>query len=367
MPSAEIIPAKEDIKEQLTRMLASDRFRAARTQTPFLALVVKRALKGKQSPEEIIGPLLFPGFRKDEDTDVRVTASNLRNSLRKYYAGEGHEDLVIISLPKPPPDKSIKLLPGAAYTPRFDYNPRHAAAKEFKLGEYYLKRGLFADADPAIQHFYRVLQLAPNHVGAMLGTAEVLCDACALRRGSEEERREYLSVANDIVEKALRLAPTLWRVHVAKGYVLMLRNDLASAEAEFNVARSLDRISTESSFIFFQFLFKGGQSKGAVAIRKAYLDTHVDDVFAHAWYGVSLSGSGRLDEAEQVLKNALEMDKSCFVVHFGLAFLYSKQGRAAEATHHTECMGHLVDERSVEAMKRWLTRVQLAYSKTISP
>src|SRR5580704_6917380 len=109
MSSAEIIPAPEDIKAQLQRTLASKRFSTASNQKDFLVLVVNRALKGKKSSELVIAQALFPKFIKDESTDVRVTASNLRKALAKYYAREGREDLVIIALPEPPPDKSIKL------------------------------------------------------------------------------------------------------------------------------------------------------------------------------------------------------------------------------------------------------------------
>jgi tetratricopeptide (TPR) repeat protein len=366
MSSAEIIPVQDDIKAQLERMLASKRFSTASNQTDFLALVVNRALKGKKSPESIIARALFPKFIKDESTDVRVTASNLRKALAKYYAREGREDLVIIALPEPPSDKSIKLPTGEAYTPVFSYNPNHAAAKEFKLGEFYRKRGLIADGEQAIKHFYRAYELAPNHVGAIVSMGEVMCEASYYLGPREDERTRYLAIASDLIEKALRMAPNSWRTHAAKGYLLMWRKDLTAAEAEFNVARSLDPISTESSSIFIQFLFRGGRSEEGSRVSKSYLDAHVDDVVAHAIYGMSLDGAGHLDEAEQVLKNALAMDKSCFVVHCGLALLYAKQGRAAEAAHHTQYLEHLGDQKTIELVQ-WSVSNRLARAKAISP
>jgi Tfp pilus assembly protein PilF len=155
-------------------------------------------------------------------------------------------------------------------------------------------------------------------------------------------------------------------VHVAKGHLLMCRNEVAPAEAEFNIARSLDRNSTESCLSFFRFLCETGKSQESVRMRKSYLDTHVDDVLAHVVYGTALSVAGHLEEAEQVLKNALQMDQSCFAVHFELALFYSKQNRAAEATHHAQCLEPLVDQATFEMIQRWISN-RLLHAKTTSP
>jgi hypothetical protein len=108
-PSHELLPTKPEIEEQLQRMLSGKRFRNAKNQADFLALGVRRALGGKKTPGHIIAKELFPEkFQRAESTDVRVTASNLRQTLKRYYADEGIDDLVLIVLPEPPPDKKVK-------------------------------------------------------------------------------------------------------------------------------------------------------------------------------------------------------------------------------------------------------------------
>lgn len=122
-------PTSIEIKSQLEHMLAGKRFKTAWSQAEFLELAVRRALEGKKTPGHIVAKTLFKEkFRKDESTDVRATANHLRATLKKYYTGEGHGDLVCIALPEPPEDKSIKLPEGEAYTPLFSYNSAHLRA-----------------------------------------------------------------------------------------------------------------------------------------------------------------------------------------------------------------------------------------------
>jgi len=337
------------------------RFRGAASQTKFLTLVVNRALKGKKTSERIIGAELVRGFSKDENTDVRVTASNLRKSLRKYYSGEGREDLVIIALPDPPADRSVKLLPGEAYTPLFFYNPNHTAAKEIKLGEFYLRRGLAKDCDEAINHFAKAFKLAPNSIVAALGAAEALCQAFQVYVGIKEaERQEWLHSASDIIAKTVRMAPGFWRTRAARGYLLTCLKDFMSAEAEFNVALSIDRASTERHLGFLVYLVAVNRDSDFLQLMKKHLDSHVDEISAYAYYGMALLSANRLDDAEKFLKEALEMDRSNHALHVSLALLYASQGRTSEATYHLEFVKPLVDEKSYQHISCQFDNLRLA-------
>src|SRR5579863_7827930 len=164
------IPTSPETKDQLAHMLASMRFRNAPNRADFLELVVQRALQGKKTPGHVVRTVLFSD---KSDNDVRQTANNLRRTLKEYYANEGREDLVVIALPDPPKDKTIKLPEGEAYTPRFSYNVNHPVGQEFVLGEFHRSRGTIEDNFTALDHYNRVLKLAPSHIGANIGTAEV--------------------------------------------------------------------------------------------------------------------------------------------------------------------------------------------------
>jgi hypothetical protein len=118
------IPKPYEINQQLEYMFLGKRFKGAPTQSRFLSLVVTLTLAGEKIKESTIAQALFPNFLSRESTDVRVTALNLRDRLRRYYAQEGSQDRVIISLPAPLHCRGMKQPDGAAYTPLFSYNPR---------------------------------------------------------------------------------------------------------------------------------------------------------------------------------------------------------------------------------------------------
>jgi len=235
------VPSATDINQQLDRMLISRRFRTAENQAAFLELVVRRTLQGKKATEDQIGRKLFGAkFRKDESTDVRVTASNLRKTLAKYYAAEGSDDLVIVSMPAPPPDKSIKLPPGEAYKPSFVYNPRHEIARKYTVAQHYRHSKSPYDLAEACREFDEIIAIRPDHVAAYIGLAESFCLMSFL--GWESWRQIHWACACG--RKAVSLDPGNWHAHAALGAALFLHCQLTPAREAFARALALDRRQT---------------------------------------------------------------------------------------------------------------------------
>jgi tetratricopeptide (TPR) repeat protein len=101
------------IRAGLARVLASDAFRAAPQLSSFLGFIVERAVEGRSS--ELKGyTIAVEAFGRSADFDpqtdpiVRVEAGRLRRALAQYYAGEGAEDPLRITMPV------------GAYVPAFD-------------------------------------------------------------------------------------------------------------------------------------------------------------------------------------------------------------------------------------------------------
>ena len=111
-------PTTPEIKAQLERMLASERFRNAKNQSGFLRHVVDRALPGKKTSETIRGKaLLGHKYMKGcESMHVRVTADNLRHRSKNITPRRDVKTSVGIALPDPSKDKTIRLPEGEAYT-----------------------------------------------------------------------------------------------------------------------------------------------------------------------------------------------------------------------------------------------------------
>lgn len=92
------------IRAGLDRVLVSDAFRAAPQLSAFLSFVVERTVEGRAA--ELKGYTIAveglgrpADFNPQLDPIVRVEAGRLRRALAQYYAGEGRDDPVQISMP----------------------------------------------------------------------------------------------------------------------------------------------------------------------------------------------------------------------------------------------------------------------------
>jgi tetratricopeptide (TPR) repeat protein len=359
MTLPETLPTHAEIEEQLKRMTTSTRFQKAPNQAAFLELVVRRALAGQTKTREVtIGRLLFPGFLKDESTDVRVTASNLRKTLPRYYEEEGFDDLVLIGLPRSQ-HKGSKLPEGLAYTPEFSYNPTHNVSKEFKLGEYYRRRRLVEDCEHAMTHYAQVLKVAPYHIGACIGMAECLCGAVqteyVIGYWNEAEKEEWIFQAARFLDRVHNRAKETWRLWATGAAMLIVLGKLNEAKDNFDVALSIDRTAVEQYPPYLYFLVLSGSATVARRLAARYLDRRVDDIEAHTTYADLLIETGEESdekEAEKVLRVALKMAKNEHSVHYLLAKLMARQERADEYAKHLEHMRLLGDKVSHKLAKR---------------
>lgn len=350
-------PTPTEIKNQLECMLASKRFRNAPNQRDFLALAVNRALQGKKTPGHIVAKTLFKDkFVKDESLDVRVTASNLRATLKKYYVDEGHADLVHIALPDPPKDKSIKLPEGEAYAPIFSYNSTHPVSKEYKLGMYYLSRGMWDDYTKAQDHFKAVIRLAPQHIGSYIGLAEAFVGSLHWSRefDSQEDIDETAMQAAQLLDWVYERASGFWRLHAAGAFMLKEQGRyLDDAKAEFEVALRLDRTSTEDYPPYFFFLVRVGEKSEAIRLARQHLERYPDSMAAHMTCASVLMKADQVLEAKAVLKKALAIDRGYYAVHFWLALITLAQRRPKEVLGHIMQVKLLADDMTYNFVLRW--------------
>ncbi len=330
-------PTSIEIGDQLGRMLAMKRFRNAPNQAALLELVVLRALEGKKTPGRVIAKALFGGkFNQGESTDVRVTAANLRSTLRKYYAAEGSGDLVAIALPEPSKDRTVRVPEGEAYTPEFSYNPVHAVTKEVKLGQYFSARGMFRDYTRSILHFKSALQHAPQHIGAAIGIAEAYCGALRWKREymNSAAKEEWISRAAGWLDRVYDRAAEFWHLHAAAGFLYMSNEDLSRAEQSFVRAITLDRVATENYNPYFEFLLRSGNKAEGVRLARKYLDAHPDNVAAYTMHARILLLAGETDSATEATEAAVALDLGNYEPHVLLSRLRAMQRRPREVLSH---------------------------------
>jgi hypothetical protein len=87
------------------RVAASVHFSKSERLRQFLLYVCEHAIRGtvEEINESNIGCRVFgraPGFNRSEDSIVRVEARNLRKRLEAYFASEGIDEPIVITIPK---------------------------------------------------------------------------------------------------------------------------------------------------------------------------------------------------------------------------------------------------------------------------
>ncbi len=93
------------IRDQLTRILASDEFQATFRGRDFLRFIVEETLSGRS--DLLKGYTIATAvFDRDDDFDstrnpiVRIQAGRLRRALERYYLAAGGHDPIVIDIPK---------------------------------------------------------------------------------------------------------------------------------------------------------------------------------------------------------------------------------------------------------------------------
>jgi TolB-like protein/Flp pilus assembly protein TadD len=94
-----------DVRDQLSRIIASEVFTDSPRMARFLRFTVEETLRGNaaQLKETVIGTQVFDrasGYDPRIDPIVRVEARRLRAKLQTYYEGSGKQDSLILEFPK---------------------------------------------------------------------------------------------------------------------------------------------------------------------------------------------------------------------------------------------------------------------------
>ena len=95
---------EEQVREELSRVLACHEFRASKRSQDFLRYVVENTLQGHGDmlKERTIGIEVFgrpTSYDPSDDATVRVKAGEVRKRLGLYYSDQGSHNPVRIELP----------------------------------------------------------------------------------------------------------------------------------------------------------------------------------------------------------------------------------------------------------------------------
>jgi serine/threonine-protein kinase len=174
------------IRDQLSRILASDVFNDSPRMARFLRFTVDETLRGNaaQLKETVIGTHVFDrpsGYDPRLDPIVRVEARRLRTKLQSYYQDSGSQDGLIVELPKgcytplfrsrageatPISEVPEKTATSVAVLPFVDLNP--------EAGTEFLSDGLTEDLINALTRIPELQIVAWNSVAQLKGQQDEL-------------------------------------------------------------------------------------------------------------------------------------------------------------------------------------------------
>jgi len=132
------VPAEDDIRLSLSRIVAHPLFAKSIKLQRFLTYVVEEALAGRAERLKAYNIATVALGRADsfdpsQDPIVRVEASRLRRALTAYYASDGMHDHVRI------------LLNAGSYQPLFEFTGHDAVSSDAQLATRKQAGGMFAD------------------------------------------------------------------------------------------------------------------------------------------------------------------------------------------------------------------------------
>jgi tetratricopeptide (TPR) repeat protein len=137
----------------------------------------------------------------------------------------------------------------------------------------------------------------------------------------------------------LRLRPDLPGLHLELGQVYANSAQWPKAEAEFRAEAKLRPGSAEAAYRLGTALLQEGKSHGAsIELKRANaLKPEMPETLYSLGKAASLDGDS--STAEQCWLKVVEIEKDTSLAaqsHFGLAGLYRKQGKTAQARHEIE-------------------------------
>lgn len=280
---------------------------------------------------------------------------------------------------------------GAAYLQNHDYaasipplkksldmNPELVGAQQM-LGYALLQQGYAAEAIPHLQraHVDDLLGIAETRVGK-LPEAIAHLNAALVKRPNDPELLYYLGRASGLLSKeaidtleaaypnsarshealgegyaalrqipegekeyqeAIRLEPNTPGIHLALGQMYATATQWAKAEEEFRAEAKLQPGDAETAYLLGNALLQQGKIKEAIPQleRADRLRPEMPETLYALGKAQSLTGNS--DEAEKAWTKVTSIEKSGALAaqaHFGLAALYRKQGKTAEAAREMQ-------------------------------
>jgi TolB-like protein/Tfp pilus assembly protein PilF len=240
-----------------------------------------------------------------------------------------------------------KLLPGEHAAAQSERPPSGSleAYNAFLQGQFYDPRHTEADERKAIESYTQATQLDPRYALAWSGLSRVWMNlSTAFLEGAPAQ--EAYAKARAAADRALSLSPELAAAHLARGYVLQSADfEWRGAEAEYRRAVQLAPNDGSAKFSLGNQFAAFGEVERAIELTREALATEPLRAGWYNWLASYLSGLNRLDEAELVIRRAIELQPGAAGYHeqLGIIEIQRDNAQAALAAAQQESPGPFQD------------------------
>ena len=206
-----------------------------------------------------------------------------------------------------------------------------SAYNAYLQGKFHQQRRSEVDYRRAIDFYASATRLDPNYALAHAELAYVWSELAAYYLDGTAARQAYAQ-ARTAVTTALRLDPDLAAAHGARGWLALNADmDLLAAEAEFRRQLQLAPNDSEAQSDLGNLLAGIGQVTQAIELTQRSIMTDPLHSSGYTALAAFLSSQGRLDEAEQAIRTAIELQPEAGWERVQLAIIQIQRGDAAAA------------------------------------
>ena len=184
----------------------------------------------------------------------------------------------------------------------------------------YLEARSATKLEAAVEAYDHAIELDPDYALAYAWKGRMLIDTLSAGGLSGEQAEQAFAQADASIEQAMRLAPNQPQTRIARGQLLMLRDfNWHDAEAELKRAVELDPDDGDALFQLGVARASQGDLAQAVELTRKALQLNPRSADWYRWLVAYLMPLGRLDEAEQAIGKAIELQPQGIYNHHLLA------------------------------------------------
>ena len=184
----------------------------------------------------------------------------------------------------------------------------------------YLEARSATKLEAAVEAYDHAIELDPDYALAYAWKGRMLIDTLSAGGLSGEQAEQAFAQADASIEQAMRLAPNQPQTRIARGQLLMLRDfNWHDAEAELKHAVELDPDDGDALFQLGVARASQGDLAQAVELTRKALQLNPRSADWYRWLVAYLMPLGRLDEAEQAIGKAIELQPQGIYNHHLLA------------------------------------------------